>query len=280
VDQQDSGESSVSNEIDLFANAGDGLTAQNFGVDEHGRAFVEAPAMARAMGYRQTKNALDQLDDEEKGFALRETPGGNQRISVIFEDGIWELIFRSTLPSAKSIKARVKTILRQLRETGVVDTREVPGAVAEFDPTNLRHVAQLATLAATQQDQLTEQAPLVAQAESHRAGFRDVTRQEFAREVVTWGEQQNVVIKHQHVFAFLVHIGLFVAPNRSDSGHAKTDAIRRGLAVTAKGTTEGGRNYATGKLTPKGQGYVWDRIVRHVEANGTLELPRRIGEAS
>lgn len=271
----------MTNDLDLFANAGDGLNPAHFGIDEHGRAFVEAPAMARAMGYRQTKNALDQLDEAEKGFALRETPGGNQRMSVVFEDGIWELIFRSTLPSAKSIKARVKAILRQLRETGVVDTRtERTATVVPFDPKNLRHVAQLAQLAAEQADQIAEQAPLVAQAESHRAGFRDVTRQEFAREVVTWGEQHGVAIKHQHVFAFLVHIGLFIAPNRSDSGHAKTDAIRRGLAVTAKGTTEGGRNYATGKLTPKGQGYAWDRIVRHVEANETLELPRQIGEAS
>src|ERR1044071_1605551 len=113
----------MSNELDLFANAGDGLDPKHFGIDEHGRAFVEAPAIARAMGYRQTKNALDQLDDAEKGFALRETPGGDQRMSVIFEDGIWEVIFRSTLPSAQSIKARVKAILRQLRETGVVDVR-------------------------------------------------------------------------------------------------------------------------------------------------------------
>lgn len=113
----------MSTDLDLFANAGDGLEPRHFGIADDGRAFVEAPAMARAMGYRQTKNALDQLDEAEKGFALRETPGGDQRMSVIYEDGIWELIFRSTLPSAKSIKARVKAILRELRERGVVDVR-------------------------------------------------------------------------------------------------------------------------------------------------------------
>jgi phage antirepressor YoqD-like protein len=37
---------------------------------------------------------------------------------VIYEDGIWELIFRSSLPGAKAIKARVKAILKQIRETG------------------------------------------------------------------------------------------------------------------------------------------------------------------
>jgi phage antirepressor YoqD-like protein len=39
-------------------------------------------------------------------------------MTVIFEDGLWELIFRSTLPGAKAVKAQVKAILRTIRETG------------------------------------------------------------------------------------------------------------------------------------------------------------------
>ncbi|MGW2258985.1 hypothetical protein ACWCXE_14265 [Streptomyces sp. NPDC001780] len=42
----------------------------------------------------------------------------NREMRVIFEDGLWELIFRSTLPGAKAIKSRVKAILREIRETG------------------------------------------------------------------------------------------------------------------------------------------------------------------
>lgn len=124
---------------------------------------------------------------------------------------------------------------------------------------------------------LAGQAPLIAQAEAHRAGVRDISRQEFAREVVAWAEQQNIRVLHKDVFTFLAHLHLFITGERGDSGHATTDAIRRGLAVTDKGTTTGGWNFATGKLTPKGQGYAWDRIARFVEANGTLTLPRQIG---
>lgn len=113
----------MSNDLDLFAGAGDGLTAQHFGIDEHGRAYVQASVFAKAMGYRDAGNALRILDDAEKGTQIVSTPGGDQRASVIYEDGIWELIFRSTLPSAMSIKTRVKAILRELRENGVVDTR-------------------------------------------------------------------------------------------------------------------------------------------------------------
>jgi hypothetical protein len=37
---------------------------------------------------------------------------------VIYEDGLWGLIFRSTKPEAKAIKKRVKAILREIRATG------------------------------------------------------------------------------------------------------------------------------------------------------------------
>jgi anti-repressor protein len=89
-----------------------------FGTTEDGTAYSIAADFSKSMGYRQTKNALDLLDEDEKGFGLTETPGGKQRLAVIYEDGMWELIFRSTLPGAKAIKSRVKAILREIRETG------------------------------------------------------------------------------------------------------------------------------------------------------------------
>jgi prophage antirepressor-like protein len=89
-----------------------------FGTTDDGTPYSVAADFAKVMGYRQTKNALDLLDDEEKGFALTETPGGRQRLAVIYEDGMWELIFRSSLDGAKRIKKQVKEILRKIRETG------------------------------------------------------------------------------------------------------------------------------------------------------------------
>ncbi|UKD55100.1 phage antirepressor KilAC domain-containing protein [Amycolatopsis sp. FU40] len=127
-------------ELDLFTAAGDGLAVEHFGLAEDGTPFVQAPAFARALKYSRTSDALKMLDDEEKGTAICRTPGGPQRMTVIYEDGIWELIFRSTLPSAKTLKSRVKQILRELRETGVVDTREKPMSELEMAE---RYVAAL-----------------------------------------------------------------------------------------------------------------------------------------
>jgi prophage antirepressor-like protein len=94
-----------------------------FGVTEAGIPFVVAADFARAMGYRQASDATRLLDQDEAGQQIvlsRSANGTEQRreMNVIYEDGIWELIFRSSLPGAKAIKSRVKAILREIRETG------------------------------------------------------------------------------------------------------------------------------------------------------------------
>lgn len=119
-------------------------------------------------------------------------------------------------------------------------------------------------------------APLVAKAEAHTGSDSNVHRQEFAREVIAWGRKQNVDIRQDQVMRFLGHIGLFIRGERTDTGHATSDAIKRGMAFTEKGTAKNGYAWATGKLTPKGQDYAWKRITKHVQDHGSLELPREL----
>jgi DNA-damage-inducible protein D len=125
-------------------------------------------------------------------------------------------------------------------------------------------------------------APLVAKAEAHTGSDSSIHRQEFSREVIAWGRKQNVEIKQEQVFRFLGHIGLFIRGERTDTGHATADALKRGLAFTDKGTARNGHAWATGKLTTRGQDYAWKRITKHFSEHGTLELPRELrgGEAS
>ncbi|MBB4935693.1 prophage antirepressor-like protein [Lipingzhangella halophila] len=89
-----------------------------FGVTDDGHPYAVAADVAGTFEYRDAANALRLLDDDEKGTQIVSTPGGDQRLSVVYEDGIWELIFRSTKPEARTIKKQVKEILRTIRETG------------------------------------------------------------------------------------------------------------------------------------------------------------------
>jgi hypothetical protein len=127
-------------------------------------------------------------------------------------------------------------------------------------------------------EQLEEQRPMVERAKTHAAATGSVNRQTFAREVIEWAEPQNIRVLHAHVFDFLGRkLHLFITGERTDQGQATTDAIRRGLADNRRDTTKAGRNTITGVLTPTGQEYAWDRIIRYIDANGTLALPREIG---
>lgn len=121
-------------------------------------------------------------------------------------------------------------------------------------------------------------APLVAKAEAHSASTTSINRQDFSREVQTWGKRiHGIWILQKHVMAFLAHKGVTVRGDRSDAGQATATAIRNGWAENSKYTDEAtGRSFVTTRLLPKGQDIAWKWITSYVEANGTLELPRQI----
>lgn len=94
-----------------------------FGMTDDDRIYVVASDIAKAMGYRDANKAIRLLEGDEAGTQIvgtRSVTSVVQRreVSVIYEDGIWELIFRSSRPGAKLIKRRVKEILREIRRTG------------------------------------------------------------------------------------------------------------------------------------------------------------------
>lgn len=95
-----------------------GDKSMRFGTAEDGRPFVAAADFAKALGHRDAASATRLLEDDEKGTQIVRTPGGDQRLSVIYEHGMWELVFRSTKIEAKALKSRVKEILAEIRVNG------------------------------------------------------------------------------------------------------------------------------------------------------------------
>jgi prophage antirepressor-like protein len=114
-----------------------------FGTDHDGRSWVAAHDFAVRLGYRDAANALRNVEKDDKGTQIVSTPGGDQRISVLYEEGIWELVFLSRRPEAKAVKARVKVILRELRERGmVVDEKRITDQQIEQGQQRLARIAQ------------------------------------------------------------------------------------------------------------------------------------------
>lgn len=131
-----------------------------FGTTDNGTPYAVASDFAKAMGYRDAANALRILDEDEKGTQIVSTSESsgrvaNRPVSVIYEDGLWELIFRSTLPAAKAIKARVKAILREIRETGRYEATPASGPAFEI-PSSFAEALELAARQARELEAATE----------------------------------------------------------------------------------------------------------------------------
>lgn len=127
-----------------------------------------------------------------------------------------------------------------------------------------------------QAQQIEEARPLVARAKTYEANAVDVGRQEFAREICkALREQLGVKVTQNNVHEFNARkLHLFISGDRRDHGHATAHAEKAGLAITEKGTTDEGFNFATGRLTPKGHTYAWERIFAFATEHGHLDLKK------
>ena len=72
------------------------------------------------LGYSNPAKAIrDHVDDEDKGQNDTFTPGGMQIMTIVNESGLYSLVFKSQLPSAKRFKRWVTSeVLPTIRKTG------------------------------------------------------------------------------------------------------------------------------------------------------------------
>ena len=88
--------------------------------NEQGEVFFVGKDVAEALGYSNTRKALqDHVDEEDKGVTKRDTLGGTQKMVVINESGLYSLILSSKLEQAKAFKRWVTSeVLPAIRKTG------------------------------------------------------------------------------------------------------------------------------------------------------------------
>ena len=78
-----------------------------------------AKDVAAILGYKKTNDMTKRLDDDEKGATICRTLGGNQKLAVITESGLYHAIFMSRLDAAKNFRRWVtEEVLPQIRRSG------------------------------------------------------------------------------------------------------------------------------------------------------------------
>lgn len=88
--------------------------------------FVASDVCA-VLDYRDAFNAVRILDADEKGTHNMSTPGGEQRVTIISESGLYALVLRSRKPEARQFRKWVTAeVLPAIRKTGRYETPAAP----------------------------------------------------------------------------------------------------------------------------------------------------------
>ncbi|WP_417283708.1 Bro-N domain-containing protein [Comamonas sp.] len=101
------------------------ITPFNFGahtvrvVTHNDQPWFVATDVANTLGYRSAPDASRHLDDDEKGTQIVRTPGGDQKLTIISESGLYALVLRSRKPEARKFAKWVTSeVLPSIRQTG------------------------------------------------------------------------------------------------------------------------------------------------------------------
>lgn len=96
-------------------------------VTRDGEPWFVAADVCAVLAIRNNRDALASLDEDEKGVATTDTPGGAQQVSIVNEPGLYSLILRSRKPEAKAFKRWVThEVLPAIRRTGSYSVTPAP----------------------------------------------------------------------------------------------------------------------------------------------------------
>lgn len=88
-------------------------------VDQNNEPWFIAKDVAEILGYRDAHNATRYLEDDEKGTLLQSTVRGEKDVIIINESGLYNLIFKSEKPQAKTFRKWVTSeVLPAIRKQG------------------------------------------------------------------------------------------------------------------------------------------------------------------
>ena len=94
---------------------------------EDGTIWFVAGDVCRALEIRNSRDALEKLDEDEKGVGSTDTLGGSQQVNIISEGGLYTLVLRSrqaTTPGTLPHRFRkwvTAEVLPAIRRTGRYD---------------------------------------------------------------------------------------------------------------------------------------------------------------
>ena len=223
--------------------------------------------VAKVLGYKNTRDALyKHIDDEDKdGVAIRDAIGREQNVTVINESGLYSLILKSKLPSAKKFKRWVTSeVLPTIRKHGAYLTDEKALDIT----TNPSSLADLLLQAGQQ----LKQKDLIITEMQPKALFSDAVRGSknscLIKDLATILKQNGVNIGQNRLFDWLRENGYLCT-----GGRRHNQPTQRSLDLAVMDVREHVRTNKEGELvtrftpliTGKGQLYFVNKFLTKEE---------------
>ncbi len=104
------------NEMTVFQNPDFGQVRT---VTRDGEPWFVAADVCRALELGNNRQALKRLDDDEKGVISTDTLGGEQKMNIVNEPGLYSLVLGSRKPEARAFKRWIThDVIPAIRKTG------------------------------------------------------------------------------------------------------------------------------------------------------------------
>lgn len=247
------------NEIKVFQNPEFG-TVRTIFIDN--QPYFIGKEVCTILGYSNGRDALAKhVDDEDKGVAKCDTPGGIQELVVINESGLYSLILSSKLPTARRFKRWVTSeVLPSIRRHGMYATPTTIEAIIE-DPDSFIKVLQdlkqerAKRLEAERKNKENE--PKVFFAESVANAKNDILVGELAKIM----KQNGMETGQNRLYEKLREDGFIMKNKREPTQKAMDMGLFRVVERTID-TPDGTRLTRTTKVTGKGQLYFINKYVK------------------
>ena len=235
--------------------------------DEKGDPWFVASDVSSILGYSQT-NAMNKLIDNDDKAKRTILNGGNYvNQSLISESGMYQAIFGSTLPTAKRFKKWVTSeVLPSIRKTGSYQTQplfDVAGALENMDDKGIQLVNLLnASVTGLMNDRkrltskIEEDAPKVL-------GYDQMIDSEGLTSINDCAKIFNVNgLGGRKLFAILREEKILQSGKSGTWNVPYQRFINSGYFVVKNIVIGNGQAKPVTKVTPKGQGWIFDQLVK------------------
>lgn len=231
-------------------------------INKDGEPWFVLNDVVQVLGLTNARMVKERLQDDVSGtYTIPDALGRPQDTTIINEDGLYDVILESRKPEAKAFRKWITSeVIPTIRKHGAYMTPET----IEKTILNPDYIIQIATRLKAEQtariaaeNQLDSQRSMVAFAET----CMDSERNMLVREVAKLASKNGIMIGEKRMYDKLRNWGMVCMSSTEPTQRG----MEQGIFEVIKGvkqTPKGARDWETTKVTPKGQAYIINRLLK------------------